>query len=90
MRQGRDPTRHVGGVAAIGAGATPLRLWTGSWGVRKGASLGESSAVGGHPFALNKPIHRPNADNPGHGEGASNPVYRELWQEMLGRLWRGE
>lgn len=43
-----------------------------------------------HQFALNKPIRRPNADNPGHGEGASNPVYRELWQEMLEQLKRGE
>ncbi|WP_157222149.1 hypothetical protein [Chromobacterium haemolyticum] len=41
-----------------------------------------------HQFALNKPIRRPNADNPGHGEGASNLVCRELWREMLGRLGR--
>lgn len=43
-----------------------------------------------HQFALDKPIRRPNANNPGHGEGASNPVYQELWREMLGRLGRGE
>lgn len=58
--------------------------------MKKGESFGESSVAGGHQFALNKPIRRPNANNPGHGEGASNPVYREQWQEMLGWLWRGE
>lgn len=36
-----------------------------------------------HQFALDKPIRNAQANNPGHGEGATNPIYRDVWETML-------
>lgn len=41
-----------------------------------------------HQFALDAPLRNPNAKNPGHGEGATNPVYSAIWKEMLDQLKR--
>jgi len=37
-------------------------------------------------FALDKPVSHPDDENPGHGDGASNPVYEAIWLTMLKRL----
>ncbi|WP_080403712.1 BPSS1187 family protein [Burkholderia ubonensis] len=41
-----------------------------------------------HQFALDKPLRNPDAKNPGHAEGASNPVYLDVWREILDKLKR--
>lgn len=41
-----------------------------------------------HQFALDRPLRNPGAKNPGHAEGASNPVYLDIWNEMLDKLKR--
>jgi hypothetical protein len=50
------------------------------------ASYGAMHFPAGHQFALDKPLRNPGASNPGHGEGAANPVYKDVWEEMLDRL----
>lgn len=74
--------------------ATPPERWYGTYHVDEkfasaiAASYRAMGIPASHQFPLSKPVRHPEGKNPGHGEGASNPVYREIWETMLTGLAR--
>ncbi|AUG26019.1 hypothetical protein C1W90_24220 [Burkholderia pseudomallei] len=69
--------------------ATPPERWYGTYHADErfasaiAASYRAMNIPVSHQFSLSEPVRHPEGKNPGHGEGASNPVYRGIWETML-------
>lgn len=74
------------------SGATPSQRLFGTFHVKErfakqiAASYEAMQFPADHQFALDKPVRNPAANNPGHGEGASNPAYKEIWAAILSQF----
>jgi len=71
---------------------TPMANWYATYNVKEKATQSISEICvalkipSDHVFALDKPLLNGNStgDNPYHGDGVHNPVYKQIWLTMLG------
>ncbi len=71
---------------------TPMANWYATYNVKEKATKSISEICVAlniptdHVFALDKPLANANSgsDNPYHGDGVKNPVYKQIWVTMLG------